>query len=194
MLQATIPRWGFARALSQSDHTSATRLSAPTSHYDHLRRQVSSGHGIFDTVRPQDSTRPGIEPPTSWFANECHTTTPYHPRILTPRTIFLDFYGPQEEEIRYKGVIKRLRRQARTPIQRDRRMPAQGLCTETQRLQRAANKTNPALSPQGGISQHRNMSRELATCTHMQRTRVHILRVLWARKASQELYTARRTS
>jgi len=52
MLQATIPRWRVARTRSQSGHTSATRLSAPTSHYGHRRRQVFSGHGIFDSALP----------------------------------------------------------------------------------------------------------------------------------------------
>ena len=57
---------------------SATRFSAPTSHYYHRRRQVSSGLGIFrlSAARKFDPTR--NRTPASWMANERHTTTLTH--------------------------------------------------------------------------------------------------------------------
>ena len=57
---------------------SATRFSAPTSHYYHRRRQVSSGLGIFrlSAARKLDPTR--NRTPASWMANERHTTTLTH--------------------------------------------------------------------------------------------------------------------
>ena len=74
---------------------SATRFSAPTSHYYHRRRQVSSGLGIFrlSAARKFDPTR--NRTPASWMANERHTTTLTHV-----------FNVPPDKEGRRRGLLQ----------------------------------------------------------------------------------------
>ena len=65
---------------------SATRFSAPTSHYYHRRRQVSSGLGIFrlSAARKFDPTR--NRTPASWMAN--HGWYPnFQLKFVTPGAI-----------------------------------------------------------------------------------------------------------
>lgn len=73
-------------------------------------------------------------------------------------------------------------------------MPVQGLCIgkKYKGCKGLPKRPDPALSLQGGTTQHLHTISELATCIHVHRTRIHILRVIWAGRASQELYTTRR--